>query len=90
MVVNIAKITSFPCEKNPFRKTGVQKIPGGDDTKTPFLFARPPFLGGGRVCVAKGDAQVNQNFAQKRFALRPVIAIFYFSSFNLFCQLRTI
>jgi phospholipase C len=39
----------------------------------PGIFARPPFLGGGWVCVAEGDAQVNQNFAQKRFALRPVI-----------------
>jgi phospholipase C len=38
------------------------------------IFARPPFLGGGWVCVAFGDAQVSQNFAQKRFALRPVIA----------------
>jgi len=38
------------------------------------IFARPPFLGGGWVCVAEGDAQVNQNFAQKRFALRPIIA----------------
>lgn len=38
------------------------------------IFARPPFLGGGWVCVAKGDAQVSQSFAQKRFALRPVIA----------------
>jgi len=31
-------------------------------------------LGGGWVCVAEDDAQVNQNFAQKRFALCPVIA----------------
>ena len=38
------------------------------------IFARPLLLGGGWVCVAEGDAQVNQNFAQKRFALRPVIA----------------
>jgi len=38
------------------------------------IFARPPFLGGGWVCVAEGDAQVNQNFAQKRFTLRPIIA----------------
>jgi hypothetical protein len=27
------------------------------------IFARPPFLGGGWVCVAKGDAQVSQSFA---------------------------
>jgi len=38
------------------------------------IFARPPFLGGRWVCVAEGDAQVNQNFAQNRFALRPIIA----------------
>jgi hypothetical protein len=38
------------------------------------IFARPLILGGGWVCVAFGDAQVSQNFAQKRFALRPVIA----------------
>jgi len=38
------------------------------------IFARPPFMGGGWVCVAFGDPQVSQNFAQKRFALRPVIA----------------
>jgi hypothetical protein len=38
------------------------------------IFARPPFLDGGWVCVAFGDAQVSQNFAQKRFALRPIIA----------------
>jgi len=29
MVVNIAKITPFPCEKNPFRKAGGQKEKGG-------------------------------------------------------------
>ena len=38
------------------------------------IFARPLFLGGGWVCVAKGDAQVSQSFVQKRFALRPLIA----------------
>ena len=38
------------------------------------IFARPLFLDGGRICVAKGDVQVSQSFVQKRFALRPVIA----------------
>jgi len=38
------------------------------------IFARPLVLGGGWVCVAEGDAQVSQDFAQKRFALCPVIA----------------
>jgi len=38
------------------------------------IFARPLVLGGGWVCVAKGDTQVSQDFAQNRFALRPVIA----------------
>jgi len=26
------------------------------------------------VCIAEGNVQVNQNFAQKKFALRPIIA----------------
>jgi hypothetical protein len=39
------------------------------------IFARPLILGGGWVCVAEGDAQVNQSFVQNRFALCPVIAI---------------
>jgi len=38
------------------------------------IFARPLLLGGGWVCFAFGDAQVNQSFVQKRFALRPIIA----------------
>jgi len=38
------------------------------------ISARPPFLGGGWVCVAEGDAQVSQSFSQKRFVLRSVIA----------------
>jgi len=38
------------------------------------IFARPPVLGGGWVCVAEGDAQVSQSFVQKRFSLRPIIA----------------
>ena len=38
------------------------------------IFARPLILGGGWVCVAFGDAQVSQDFVQKRFVLRSVIA----------------
>jgi len=61
MVVNIAKITPFPSEKNPFRKTGGQKGRGSGGRN----FCPPPFLGGGWVWVAKGDAQVSQSFVQK-------------------------
>jgi len=38
------------------------------------IFVHLPFLGGVWACVAFGDTQVGQNFAQKRFALRPIIA----------------
>ncbi|MEM4714470.1 MAG: hypothetical protein QXQ79_02950 [Candidatus Nanoarchaeia archaeon] len=37
------------------------------------IFTRPLVMGGGWVCVAEGNAQVSQGFAQKRFVLRSVI-----------------